>query len=242
VRIAEIEDPLALRGHGDSGGEASRQPCAVSAVIVRRLSVVAVRQARVEDAPAMGRVMVRAWLAAHRGQLPSSSGQRRRARWTPQVSAEAWERNLRERDASAEPARDCYLVAEDERATVVAVAMGSVNHTDPSGFFGEINVLYVDPDQHRRGIGRQLVQHLSACLADRGVTSVRVGVLTANHQARLFYEALGGQHLGERLLAEDGELLPESIYAWPDITSLLSPPDAEQGSGGCAAETAVAPA
>ena len=177
----------------------------------------------------MGRVMVGTWLACHRGQLPSSSWQRRRARRTPEISAAAWERNLRARDALGERAPGCYLVAEDDRGTVVAVAMGSVNHADPSEAFGEINVLYVDPDQHRRGIGRQLVQRLSGFLADRDVASVRAGVLTSNHQARRFYEALGGQRIGERLLADDGELLPETIYVWPDITSLLERPEVDQG-------------
>ncbi len=107
---------------------------------------------------------------------------------------------------------------------MIAVACGSVNRSDPSGVFGEVHALYVDPNRHGSGIGRSLLQQLSGCLADRGATSMKIGVLTANQDARGFYEALGGQLAGGRLFDEDGDLLPESIYVWPDITSLL-PPD-----------------
>jgi hypothetical protein len=46
-------------------------------------------------------------------------------------------------------------------------------------------------------------------------------VLTANVEAQRFYEALGAQHVGDRHFDEDGVPLPERIYAWPAITSLL---------------------
>jgi hypothetical protein len=46
-------------------------------------------------------------------------------------------------------------------------------------------------------------------------------VLTTNLDARRFYELLAGQDIGERLFDEDGVLLPERIYVWPDITSLV---------------------
>jgi ribosomal protein S18 acetylase RimI-like enzyme len=190
---------------------------------VRRLAVVSVREARAVDAHEMGRVMVASWLAGHRGQMPVRAWQRRRDHWTPEVSAGAWQRALLERDRLADRSRDCYLVAEDDRGTMVAVAFGSVNRADPSALVGEVQALYVDPDQHRRGIGRFLLRQLAGCLADRGATSVQIGVLTANHGARRFYEALGGQLAGERLFEEDGHELPESIYVWPDINSLRTP-------------------
>ncbi|MBA3528650.1 MAG: GNAT family N-acetyltransferase [Propionibacteriaceae bacterium] len=179
------------------------------------------REARVSDADEMGRVMVTTWLVAHRSQMPFSTWERRRDQWTPEVSARAWVRVLRERDAVPDQVRDCFLVAEDDRGTMIAVAMGSVNRADPSAILGKVHALYVDPSHHKRGIGRRLVQQLSAFLADQGATSVQIGVLTANQEARRFYEALGGQLAGETLFDEDGDLLPESIYVWPDISSLL---------------------
>lgn len=186
-----------------------------------RLAVVRVRDARVGDADEMGRVMVTSWLAGHRGQMPDGAWQRRRDQWTPQESARAWQRALLERDRLPDGVGDCYLVTEDDRGTMIAVACGSVNRADPSEAFGEVHALYVDPHWHGRGVGRLLLQQLSGCLADRGATSVQIGVLSANQAARGFYVALGGRLADERLFDEDGDLLPESIYVWPDITSLL---------------------
>jgi ribosomal protein S18 acetylase RimI-like enzyme len=158
--------------------------------------------------------------------MSAGAWERRRDEWTPEVSATAWARNLRERDALPARARDCYLVAEDDRDTVVAVACGSAAEAGPAGTVAEVRALYVSPDQQKRGIGRLLLQEMSAFFAARGATSVRLGVLAANHEARRFYEALGGRYAGEILFDEEGELLPESVYEWPDITSLLGPPEA----------------
>ena len=188
--------------------------------------MVTVRQARPQDAAEMGRVMVASWLAGHRGQVSDRAWQRRRDDWTPEVSARAWQRALLQRDALGDRSPDCYLLAEDDRGSMLAVAFGSVDRADPRAVFGEVQALYVDPTQHRRGVGRCLLQQLAGCLADRGATSIEIGVLTANHDARRFYEALGGQFAGERLIEEDGEELPQSIYVWPDIRSLLPPPRA----------------
>ena len=182
------------------------------------------REARVEDAPAMGRLMVTTWLAAHRSHIPPGAWEKRRAEWTPEVSAAGWERHLRARDASSGQSRDCYLVAEDGDGMIIAVAAGAASGSDPTGAVGEVGSLYVHPDQQNRGIGRRLVQQLAACLAGKGIRSLHIAVLTANLDARRFYEALGGQPIGERLFDEDGVLLPERIYAWPDITRLLDPP------------------
>jgi hypothetical protein len=63
-----------------------------------------IRAAVVDDAPAMGRVMVTAWLSAHRGQLPDEAWQKRVEEWTPDVSAQAWARLLTEQ-ADGDPAR-----------------------------------------------------------------------------------------------------------------------------------------
>ena len=180
-----------------------------------------IRDAQVEDAAAMGRLMVTAWLAAHRRHIPPISWERRREQWTPEVSARGWERCLRERNASPELTRACYLVAEDSQGSIVGVAAAAAADADPTGTLGEIGSLYVHPDHQTRGIGARLVRESAARLEQMGVRSLHVGVLSANVDAQHFYEALGAQHVGDRHFDEDGVLLPERIYAWPDITHLL---------------------
>jgi GNAT superfamily N-acetyltransferase len=177
----------------------------------------------VDDAADMGRMMVTTWLAAHRSHIPPGAWQRRREQWTPEVSARGWERVLRERDAAPDRTRACYLVAQDEHGAIIAIAAAAAAETDPTGTVGEVGSLYVRRDHQRRGLGRRLMQHVAACLAEMGFGSLHIAVVTANLEARRFYEALGGQDIGERLFDEDGDLLPERVYAWPDITSLARP-------------------
>jgi hypothetical protein len=49
-----------------------------------------IRLAKLEDAPALGRVMVDTYLTAHRGQIPEEQWQRRRQAWTDAVSERGW--------------------------------------------------------------------------------------------------------------------------------------------------------
>ena len=185
---------------------------------------IMVRDARVLDAPAMGRLMVATWLRAHRTHIPPAAWHRRQASWTPEASAAGWERHLRERDADPGGARACYLIAEDPAGSLIAVAAAAVAADDPTGTTGEVGSLYVHPDHQRHGIGRQLIQQLAGRLHAMGVQALRIGVLASNVEAQRFYEGIGGHLGGERLFDEDGDLLPERIYTWPDLTTLLTQP------------------
>jgi GNAT superfamily N-acetyltransferase len=180
-----------------------------------------IRAAVAADAPALGRVMVGSFLAAHRGQMPEAAWQKRVREWTPEVSAEAWTRFFVERAEGRDP-RDVLLVADDEPGVPVALALGTSADGEPSGTTGELAALYVLPDRQGKGIGGSLLRRLAGELAKLGFTSLHVGVLTANHPARGFYEAMGGQEHDQTTVDEEGYLLPLTVYAWPDLASLAS--------------------
>jgi ribosomal protein S18 acetylase RimI-like enzyme len=175
-----------------------------------------VRAAVVDDAPAMGRVMVEAWLSGHRGQMPDTLWQKRVAEWTPDVSAQAWARLLTER-AAGEVSRVALLVAEDDTGRQVGLVLGTEVDEDTSGSTAQIDALYVLPDHQGQGIGRRLVREAARELATLGFSSLHIGVLTANLAARGFYEAMGGREIGQRTTDEEGVPLPETVYAWSDI-------------------------
>jgi GNAT superfamily N-acetyltransferase len=177
----------------------------------------------VDDAPAMGRVMVRAWLSAHRGQMPHSAWQKRVDEWTPGVSARAWARMLTELEED-DPGRVVLLVAEDESDDCVGLVLGTEAEADTEGSTAWIDALYVRPERQGQGIGRRLLQEAAGELAALGFSSLNIGVLTANLPARAFYEALGGEEVGRREFDEEGYLLPGTIYAWPDIAGLIRHP------------------
>ena len=135
-----------------------------------------IRAAEIDDAPALGRVMVASWLAAHRGQMPDAAWQKRVDEWTPDVSAQGWVRVLTEQAESA-GSRDVVLVAEDDSRAVSAVVHGTAEDDDPSGLTAEISALYVAPSCRRRGLGAALLKAAAAELAQHGFSSFRLDVL-----------------------------------------------------------------
>ena len=184
-----------------------------------------IRAAAVDDAPAMGRVMVEAWLSAHRGQMPDTLWQKRLEEWTPEVSAAAWARLLAEQ-AQGEAARTVVLVAEETEGASdpLALVMGDQDDEDTSGSTAQVGALYVRPDRRGQGIGRALLGEAARELTGLGFSALHIGVLSVNRPARAFYEAMGGHEIGQRTFDEEGVLLPETVYAWPDITTLTGGP------------------
>jgi GNAT superfamily N-acetyltransferase len=179
-----------------------------------------IRPAVVDDAPAMGRVMVESYMSAHRGQIPDAAWQKRVEEWTPEVSARGWARALTEL-AAEDVRRGIVLVAEDDDGVLNALVSGAAADDDASGSTAEVGALYVLPARRGEGIGASLL-HAAACeLAALGFSSIQVGVLTANLPARRFYEATGAREIGQRTFDEEGHLLPMTIYAWPDLSALI---------------------
>ena len=181
-----------------------------------------VRDAVVDDAPAMGRVMVESFLAAHRGQMPETAFQKRVEEWTPEVSAGGWARALAQ-VSDGNPEGDAILVAEGDDSDLVGLVSGGAAEHEVNGPVAEISALYVLPSRHGRGIGRSLLRAAAGNLARLGFAELRVGVLSVNLSARAFYEAMGGREIGQGTFDEEGYLLPMTIYTWPDITRLGFP-------------------
>ena len=59
-------------------------------------------------------------------------------------------------------------------------------------------------------------------LAEAGFASLAIAVLSTNGPARGFYQAMGGTDVGERTFDEEGDLLAERVYFWPDLRVLAS--------------------
>lgn len=169
-----------------------------------------IRSACEADAPAMGRVMVDTYMAAHHGQMPAEAWAKRAREWTHEVSAQGWARTLR---AIAAGGQECIYVAEDEHE-IVGLAMGMPGEAQDQPQIGEIAALYVRASHQGRGLGRRLLQAVAADLARQGMVALQIGCLAANAPARRFYEAAGGRLIGERLFDEDGIQLPEVVYEW----------------------------
>ena len=73
-----------------------------------------------------------------------------------------------------------------------------------------------------KGIGRKLFRAVTERLLRTGMRSMLVWVL-ADDPSRRFYEALGGQPLGDvRRVEIGGQRLDEMVYGWDEIRDLNS--------------------
>ena len=179
-----------------------------------------IREATVDDAQVLGRVMVESFLAAHQGQIPDEAWRKRVDEWTPDVSARGWARVLADQAVGNAP-RDVLLVAEDDAGAVNALLYGIPADDDLSGATARISALYVAPDAVGRGIGAALVKASARTFADLGFAALTLDVLTSNRPARGFYEAIGGVEVGRGTVDEEGSLLPVTVYGWADLTALI---------------------
>jgi ribosomal-protein-alanine N-acetyltransferase len=99
------------------------------------------------------------------------------------------------------PARVQHFISGADSSVVVArrghtrrISAFAIMH------FGDevahLNLLAVAPLHRRQGLGRQLMDWLTATAVEAGVFRINLELRTQNAQARSFYEALGFEQLG----------------------------------------------
>jgi ribosomal protein S18 acetylase RimI-like enzyme len=160
-----------------------------------------VRPATVTDAPGMGRVHVRAWRAAYRGQMPDDYLDGLRA----SDRAAFWAAALGRDDRPG-----VVLVAEGDGEVVGFAALGP--SPDPEGA-GELFAINVDPAHWGTGAGRALLTAAQDELARLGFAETVLWVLPGNARARRFYELAGWAADGtERTVDALGAVVPEVRY------------------------------
>ena len=173
--------------------------------------MVTVRPATAADAPAMGRLVVRAWQAAYRGHMPDAYLDGLRA----EDRAAYWDGVLRREDL-----RGVVLVAERDGEVVGFAAAGP--SPDPEGA-GELFAINLDPDHWGTGAGRALLEAVQAELDRMGFAESVLWVLPGNARARRFYEIAGWVADGTSRTAEVfGVTVPEVRYRRRSTSAAIS--------------------
>ena len=138
-------------------------------------SVVVVEAATLADVNAIGALHARSFAVTYPA-VPASSATTERS---------VWRRRLASTDGC-----DVIVARLGERVVGFAyVGPGAESSTDPGT--GHIYSLHVDPDLHRQGVGRRLLDETMHRFAAAGNTTATLWVVTDNHPARRFYERLG---------------------------------------------------
>jgi [ribosomal protein S18]-alanine N-acetyltransferase len=107
------------------------------------------------------------------------------------------------------PARVQHYICGAESSVVVArrEQRGDAGRGDVRGIaafaimhFGDeaahLNLLAVAPEHRRQGLGRQLLDWLTATAIEAGVFRINLELRSSNEPARAFYESLGFDQLG----------------------------------------------
>ena len=141
-----------------------------------------IRHATIDDASAMGEVMVETYMLAHKGHMPKAAWQKRAREWTPEVSARGWADYLRDRDEAIRAGRmpdSCLYLAVDEATTTDSGIVGLI-HGYPSEAEGtaEISTIYVKQSHQGQGLGRRLMQAVATHMAGIGYTKLQLGVFS----------------------------------------------------------------
>ena len=178
--------------------------------------MIAVRQARQEDAAAIGAVHVAAWRSTYAGLLPEAylarlSAPRHGARYLSAIQSGI--------GVHVVVASGHDLPPPGGRARVVGFATARRLEAPGPYADGEIETLYLLDDWRERGFGRRLMRSSAVWLQAAGCSAAFLWVLRDNPN-RWFYERLGGKPVAQQAITVAGQPTVQTAYVWSPIDKL----------------------
>lgn len=149
--------------------------------------VVSIREAVIDDAPAIAEVHIASWRWAYRGQLPDETLD----------ALEVAERETRWREAIPDPST-IVLVAVVNGAIVGFVSTGPADDDDASPGTAELYAIYLEERAAGHGVGRALLERAVDGMRTAGFSQASLWVLDSNERGRRFYERAGWAWDGKR--------------------------------------------
>lgn len=164
-----------------------------------------IRPAACEDIAGIAHVHVDSWRSSYRGLLPDKF----LAELSYQDRMRMWERAL-----CIGPRRSFAFVATEEGGQIIGFASGGPAQTQDPFYKGELYAIYLLEAFQKRGIGKELFQHVYARLTQDGFRNMFIWVFEKNPSARAFYERLGGKLVREHRIRVGETDLIEVAYGW----------------------------
>jgi RimJ/RimL family protein N-acetyltransferase len=103
------------------------------------------------------------------------------------------------------------FAGRDPTGAVVGTATGAEFEAEPG--VAHLYAMWVAPDARGAGVGRELVETVTAWALGRGCQRLVLSVTETNARARRFYEACGFTDRGERRPLREGSDLDVQIFA-----------------------------
>lgn len=167
-----------------------------------------IRDATLDDMPAVGRLHIDSWRTTYVGLLPQALLDQ----LTYGEREQRWRDWLRDDDG-----RRLLLVAVEADAVVGFVAGWPEPDGEPR--FIEVAALHVARSQHGRGLGKRLLTRIATVAERRGFTALSLEMLEGNPTGG-FYDHLGGRVTDRYTSLLDGEEVADLRYRWDDIATL----------------------
>ena len=171
----------------------------------------AVRAAGAGDAAALAQVHRESWRTTYAGILPLDVI----ARHAGRKSEGSWRHRL-----AASHGLEATWIAERPGQGIAGFSWCGAARAPIEGLDAEVFALYVLQSEQRRGAGRELLRASARHFVRNGYFGFYLWVLKAN-RARLFYEALGGQEIGERTEHLGSHPFAQVAYGWHDLGALV---------------------
>lgn len=173
--------------------------------------MIALRRARLADAPGIAAVHVATWRSAYADILPDAY-----------LAGLSISRLARQYEHLIRLGFGVHVAASYNlpgAPPVLGFATASRSRESQFGE-GEVEMLYVLDDYRDRGLGGQLLRASAKYLAQMGCRSAYAWVLRDN-PSRYFYQRLGGKCIAAGTTQVAGEDIPQTAYAWDPLTTLL---------------------
>ena len=174
---------------------------------------IQIRAATPEDAASMARVHVDSWRSTYAGIVP--------AEYLARLSYRNRESLWKELLTTDRPGAS-YLVADARDGDIVGFASAGPEREGNSAYRGELYAIYLLEEYQRMGLGRRLFSSVTRQLLADGLNSMLLWVLEDNHPACHFYESLGGERVGRKIITIGGADLVEIAYGWRKIADLVN--------------------
>lgn len=179
-------------------------------------SSLSIRPATEADIPVIARLHIEGWKAAYGGMvnqsyLDSLSVPQRINDWQGWMSSGESE----------------TLLAEVGGMPAGFITYGRTKTAPPGSspirpsHAAEIYALYLDGSFWRQGIGTVLLRKAAENLASRKQKSLCLWVLEGNDRGLSFYEKMGGQRLGKKVIEIGGSNVKEVCIGWKDTSNLV---------------------
>jgi GNAT superfamily N-acetyltransferase len=175
------------------------------------LANTVLRQAVPSDAETIAALHTESWRSSYRGilnddYLAGSVANERRAYWQKSLNA-------------PHPERRYILLAERDKNVIAFVSVFLDKEPEHGALLNNLHVL---PTLKGQGLGRLLMREAAQWTLLKNVNHMHLWTFEVNHEARRFYDALGGEAVEKKLESVAGNVEKDILrYYWQDLKPLV---------------------